>query len=145
MGIWAIRTVAAMKTMKNNRLKTFFKLLKLNLLFLMYSAIAVLAKFAAKEDVFSLPFFLYMGAVIAILFVYAVLWQQILKTVPLTVAYSSKAVTVIWGIFFGIFIFGEQVTAGTLLGSVMIIEGIIIISFNKGNILSNVKKSDKEN
>ena len=54
--------------------------------------------------------------------------QQILKELPLTVAFANKAVTVIWGIVWGLMFFNETVRPIQLIGASMIIIGIIIYS-----------------
>ncbi len=108
-------------------------MLLLQLLMLLFSFVAVCSKMAAGQETFSFKFFLYYGLVLVILFVYAVCWQQIIKKLPLSLAYSSKAVTVVWGLIWGKFFFGEAITAGKIIGSVIIITGIILyVRFDEG-------------
>ena len=61
------------------------------------------------------------------LVIYAILWQQMLKKFPLTIAYASKATTIIWGMLIGYFIFKEKVTMFNIIGAVIVIIGIIIM------------------
>ena len=67
------------------------------------------------------------GLLLVIMAVYAVLWQQILKKLPLNVAYANKAVTVIWGLIWGMIIFKEQITLNNILGAALIILGIYVV------------------
>ncbi|WP_102380364.1 EamA family transporter [Raoultibacter timonensis] len=68
------------------------------------------------------------GGVLAILGVYAIGWQQILKRMPLTSAFSNKAVTVVWGIVWGALFFSEPVTPLKVIGAVFIIAGVVLFS-----------------
>lgn len=93
---------------------------------LIYSFSMVMSKLAALETPFSLRFFLFYGLEIVFLGVYALFWQQIMKKIPLTTGYASKAVTVIWGILWGALLFGESITLGKLLGAALIIAGVVL-------------------
>ena len=83
---------------------------------------------AAKQEFLSLEFMVYYGIAVAILGIYAIVWQQVLKKVPLVIAFSNKAVTVIWGSIWGYFLFDERITLGKVLGLGIIIAGIFLIS-----------------
>ena len=67
--------------------------------------------------------------IIALLFVYAVLWQQVLKSFRLPIAICNKAVTIVWGMFFSRLIFGEEITLKKVLGALIILSGIFLLSF----------------
>jgi drug/metabolite transporter (DMT)-like permease len=82
---------------------------------------------ASAEEFLSLAFILYYSLFLAVLFVYALLWQQILKRFPLTVAFANKAITILWGIVWGVLFFGEALRWGMLLGSVIIVSGIYLV------------------
>ena len=100
-------------------------LLFLHAILLLYSSSNIFSKLAGIQEFLSLQFFIYYGIVLLILFVYAILWQRVIKLLPLTTAFANKAVTVIWGIVFGMIIFGEDLTLGKVIVSVLIILGII--------------------
>lgn len=104
----------------------------LHLILLMYSLGGVLGKFAASHPFLSFRFCLYYGGSIAILGVYAIVWQQIIKRLPLTAAFANKAVTVVWGIVWGALFFHEAVTAGKVTGAVLIMAGIVVYSSAEG-------------
>ena len=63
---------------------------------IVYSFSGVFQKLASRYPMISIQFLLFYGCSIGILFVYAVLWQMILRKVPLTTAYSNRAVSMIW-------------------------------------------------
>ena len=99
----------------------------LHLLLAVYSLTGVASKFAAREEFLSSKFILYYGLVLFGLFVYAFVWQQLIKHMPLITAYANKGVTVIWGIVWGYLIFSEQITVRKLIGAAVIICGIVLI------------------
>ena len=99
----------------------------LHLLLAVYSLTGVASKFAAREEFLSPKFILYYGLVLFGLFVYAFVWQQLIKHMPLITAYANKGVTVIWGIVWGYLIFSEQITVRKLIGAAVIICGIVLI------------------
>ncbi len=103
-------------------------LIALNILFFVYSFTGVLTKAAAREEFFSMPFFLLYGGVIALMGFYAVAWQQIIRYLPLTVAYANKAMIIIWGLLWGVLFFNERVTVGKLVGVFMVFMGIVLFS-----------------
>lgn len=96
-------------------------------LLFIYSLGAVCSKMAGKAEFLSVPFFLFYGLVLVDLFVYAIVWQQILKMLPLVTAYANKAITVIWGLLWGMIIFKETITIWNLIGAVVIIIGIYMV------------------
>ena len=116
--------------MRNDRIskKTIFFLLHLNLLFSSLSGVC--SKMASRytENIFSVPFVFWFGLVFVIMFGYALIWQQILKRMPLTVAYANRPVTLIWGIIWGALIFGEKITWNMIAGAVVIFAGIWLVT-----------------
>lgn len=72
-------------------------------------------------------FVLWYGGVLGIMAVYAVVWQQILKKLPLTVAYANKPVSLVWGMLWGSFIFHEKITWNMILGALVIFAGIYLV------------------
>lgn len=111
------------------RTKSYFLL---HLLLLLYSASTVFSKLAAGEKFMSLRFILCYGAVILLLGAYALGWQQVIKRLPLSLAYANKAMTVVWGMLAGLIFFGESITAGKVMGALLVIGGVILFAFSDG-------------
>lgn len=111
--------------MKKNRVLAF---ILMHIGFLLYSFYTVTGKIAAKYDFLSFYFCLFYCALIAILFVYAILWQQVLKVIPLSFATANKAATIVWGMLWSFLFFKEEITLKKILGAVVIIAGIILLS-----------------
>ena len=99
----------------------------LHAILLLYSCCSICSKKAALAPFLSFEFFLFYGLVIVILGTYAILWQQILKLLPLTIAFANKAVTIIWGMIWGAILFQEVITFKMMLGAVIVIVGVIIV------------------
>ncbi len=102
----------------------FFVLLHLCLL--ISSISGVCSKMAATQEKLSGVIFWY-GGVLLIMGIYAVAWQQILKRLPLTVAYANKPVSLIWGMLWGSVLFQEKITWNMILGAGIIFAGIYLV------------------
>ena len=107
-------------------------LVALHVLLLFYSCSGFTSKFAAQQPVASTGFFVWYGVMLAILAVYALGWQQILKRLPLTVAFANKSITVVWGIVWGVLLFHETVTPLMIVGGLTVIAGIVLFSIADG-------------
>ena len=105
-------------------------LLALHLLLALYSISGVLSKLASRHPFMSLPFVLCYGGSLAILAVYAIGWQQVIKRMPLIAADANRAVTLIWGIVWGVLFFGEGVTPLKLLGAAIVLSGVVLFSLS---------------
>ena len=108
--------------------KSIFLMLHISLLFSSLSGVC--SKMASRytDNIFSLQFIFWFGLVFVIMFGYAIIWQQILKRMPLTVAYANKPVTLIWGIIWGKLIFDEKITWSMILGACIIFAGIYLVT-----------------
>ncbi|MCR5304458.1 MAG: transporter [Lachnospiraceae bacterium] len=103
-------------------------LILLHMILMIYSLSSVVSKIAAGADFLSFRFCLCYGMVFLILGIYAVGWQQVIKKMPLTTAYANKAVTIIWGVVWGLLIFSETVSIKQIIGAVIVIAGVILFS-----------------
>ena len=111
--------------MKKNNFPSF---LLMHAGFLIYSFYTVLGKIAAKYAFLSLHFCIFYCILIFILFVYAILWQQVLKVIPLSFATANKASTIVWGMLWSYLFFHEEITLKKVIGAIIIISGIILLS-----------------
>ena len=98
---------------------------------IIYSTSTLLSKLASSEEFPSVRFCVLYAGMIVLLGIYAVIWQQILKHLPLVFAYANKAVTVIWGMIFGYLVFSEQITPNKIIGAVIVIAGIVLFSLGE--------------
>lgn len=116
--------------MSKLRIKT---LLLLHLILMIYSMSGIYSKLAAKQPFLSIKFCLYYGCIIFLLGFYAIGWQQIIKRLPLTTAYANKAITVVWGVVWGVVFFKESITVGNAVGVMCIIIGVLIYAGTDGD------------
>jgi drug/metabolite transporter (DMT)-like permease len=118
---------------KNSKLNSY---ILLHGLLIVYSFSSVLSKLAANEEFLSFKFCLCYSGIIVLLGIYAIFWQQIIKKLPLTSAYANRAITIIWGILWGMIFFKENLTLGMIIGSLLIISGIVLyaLSDSEGDI-----------
>lgn len=114
----------------------------LHIVLVLFSLTSVASKVASGAEFLSFDFILYYGLTLAGLFVYAILWQQVIKHMPLITAYASKAVTIIWGIVFGYFIFDEKLTVRSVIGGIIIVLGVFLIV--TGDARDEEKRNDSK-
>ena len=103
------------------------KLISLNILLLVYSLSSVFSKLASQHEFLSFEFIFWYGLVVLLLGLYAVFWQQIIKHLPLNTAYANKAVVIVWGILWGALFFKETITWNMIVGSAVVIAGVVLV------------------
>lgn len=108
----------------------------LHIVLVLYSMGGICSKLAAEQTFLSFKFILFYGILLLNLAVYALLWQQILKRLPLVTAYANKAVTVIWGMLWGYLFFQEQIRLQQILGGLIIIAGVYFVVTEKEDALT---------
>ena len=106
-------------------------LLLLAAAFLVYSSESIFIKLASNEETMSVSFIMYYGLAICVLGVYAVLWQFVLKRIPLSIAFMCKSITLIIILLIARVLFGESITLSNILGSGIILSGIILLAWEK--------------
>lgn len=95
---------------------------------IVYTFSGVMGKFAAGYDFLSLPFIFFIGMELLILGIYAIIWQQIIKRYPLSIAYVNRAIAIFWSTLWAFLIFGERITLNNILGVIVIFIGIMVVN-----------------
>ncbi len=98
---------------------------------LVQSFSSVFVKIAGKYPVMSYRFLLYYGLAILCLGVFSIMWQFLLERIPLTTAYLRKGISYILVLIWSVLIFQEEITWNNILGSAIIITGVIINSYDR--------------
>lgn len=111
--------------MKSSKLKTLFLL---HILLMVYSVSGIFSKLASQYDFFSWQFVACYAAILFLLGLYAIGWQQIIKRLPLTTAFANRAVAVVWGIIWGVVFFGESITFSKIAGAALVICGVVLFA-----------------
>ncbi len=102
-------------------------LIFLHIILLIYVGSSVMSKLASGQQFLSFKFILMYGGVVLLLMVYAVLWQQVLKRLPLTVAFANKSAVMIWGMIIGAIMWHEKITWLMIAGTIIIVIGVCLV------------------
>lgn len=96
---------------------------------LLYAAVTALTKLAAGylgEQNWGATLGM-LALSVAVLGLYSVLWQQVLKRMPLNFAYSNKGICTLWTCLFGVLFFGESLSPGKILGILIVLGGVCLV------------------
>ena len=118
--------------------KTYLALVGVNLV---YACTSIFTKMASLQEVMSLPYFLWIAGAVGVMGLYALLWQQVIARMPVSTAYMFKGTSLIFVLIFSALLFNETITISNIIGSVVIIAGILLYaradeSANKNEIKS---------
>lgn len=113
--------------MDNTRRPSIRFFIALHLAVLLFSFSSVFSKLASRYPFLSFKFILFYGLSLGVCAVYAILWQQILKKIPLSTAYSNRIVTTIWSMIWGVVLFHEKVSISMLIGTAIILFGLRLV------------------
>lgn len=102
---------------------TFLGLIGINFV---YACTSIFTKTASRQEMLSWPYLLWISGAIGVMGVYAILWQQIIKRLSLSTAYMFKGTSLIFVLLFSVLLFGEAITVNNLIGSAIIILGIVL-------------------
>ena len=94
----------------------------------LYTISGIAAKLASNYAFLSMGFILCYGAEIAVLGVYAIIWQQIIKRVDISIAYANRAMAIFWSMLWAFLLFKEQITVQNLLGVALIFIGTWVVN-----------------
>ena len=111
-----------------NRLQWIKNILMLQAVVVIYTLSSVVAKLATGKELFSFSFFLFYGLEIAILGVYAILWQQMIKRFDLSIAYANRAMALLWSALWAVLLFHEGLGPKQVAGIVLVILGTVIVN-----------------
>lgn len=99
----------------------------LNLIILYYPIISIIAEVASNYPILSEEFIKFYTLEILAIGVYAILWQKAIKRFPLSLAYSNKALVIVYNLFWASVLFKEQITLSNIIGSIVILLGIWVV------------------
>ncbi len=93
---------------------------------LLYAAVSVCTKFASGGDFLSWRYLGGIAGAIALLGVYAIWWQQLLKKVVLSTAYMFKGTSIVFVLLLSVWLFNETISWWNVMGAIFIILGITL-------------------
>ncbi|MBQ7622425.1 MAG: EamA family transporter [Bacteroidales bacterium] len=94
--------------------------------FFIYALSSVATKAASGYPALSAGWLLFIAGAVLILGIYAIVWQQIIKRMPVSDAYMFRGTVIIFILLISYLVFGEPVTARNIIGAAVIICGIAI-------------------
>ena len=103
-------------------------ILVLQAVIVIYTLSSVMAKLASGQEPFSAPFLFFYLIELMILGVYALLWQQMIKKFELSVAYTNRAMALLWSMLWAVVLFHDQVTVKNIIGVALVIVGTLIVN-----------------
>ena len=107
----------------SSRVLGYIALVSVNFL---YSCTSICTKMASRQEVLSLSYLLWIAGAIGVMGVYALLWQQVLKRIELSLAYMFKGTSLIFGLLLAWSILGEKITLHNMIGAAIIVVGIAL-------------------
>ena len=110
---------------------------------IIYTMAGVCSKMAGGQDFMTPGFILFYGGQIAVLGIYALLWQQIIKRIDLSVAYVNRALAILWSMIWAVLFFGEGITIQNVIGVVLVLAGTIIVNGEAKEPLKEEKTMDR--
>lgn len=105
------------------RKRLFLGLIGVNFI---YATESIFTKMASQQRFMTWPYLLWIAGSVGVMGIYALLWQQLLSKISVSTAYMFKGFSLIFVLLFSIFLFGETITAANVIGSMMIISGIVL-------------------
>lgn len=99
----------------------------LHIFLLFNSLLGTTSKYASQEIFLSIRFLLFYGISLFNMGLYAIVWQQLLKRMNLTTAYSNKSICMIWTVLWGWLFFHEYMSIWKISGICIIIVGVIMV------------------
>ena len=83
---------------------------------------------ASRQDILSWSYLVWIAGAICVMGVYAVLWQQLIMRMSLSTAYMFKGTSLIFVLLISALLFGEAITINNVIGSAIIISGIVLFA-----------------
>lgn len=95
---------------------------------MIYTLATVAAKYASGYAPMSREFVFFYGVEIFILGMYAILWQQMIKRMDLSIAYANKAFGIFWTLLWAVLFFKETVTWKNVIGIIVVFLGVMVVN-----------------
>ena len=113
---------------------SIFSLVVINIL---YACVSIFTKYASQAEFMSWSYVCAIAGAMGVMGLYAVLWQQILKRVELSLAYMFKGTSIVFVMLLAHVIFGEQITWNNIIGAIIIILGIVLYAHSSKPIANH--------
>ena len=95
--------------------------------FFIYSLSGIFSKLASDQEFLSVPYILCFSGILLAFVIYAVMWQQVLRRIPLSVAMAHKSIVLVLGLCWACLLFGEPLSVNLLVGTAVVGAGITMM------------------
>ena len=95
---------------------------------MLYACVSLFTKYASQHEFMSWNYMCGLIGAIGVMGLYAVLWQQVLKRIELSMAYMFKGTSLIFVMLLAHVLFAEQITWNNVVGAIIIISGIVLFA-----------------
>ena len=99
-----------------------------------YSLSGFFTKLASGYAHLSKAYLFCLCCAIFVLAIYAVLWQMILKVIPLNQAYPFRSLGLVYGLLIAGLAFHEEITIQNLVGCFIVLCGLLVLMTEKRKI-----------
>lgn len=79
----------------------------------------------------SFGFFAFYAAEVAVLGVYAICWQQMIKKFDLSIAYANRAMAILWTGLWAVIIFHDAISTKQIIGILLVVVGTIVVNLEQ--------------
>lgn len=100
---------------------------------MIYTLSGIMAKFAAGAVAME-KMLLFFCLDLFFLGIYALIWQQLIKGFPLSVAYANRAMALLWSALWAKIIFKEEIALKQIAAIGLVIVGIMVINGEKSDL-----------
>ncbi len=100
----------------------------LQFIVVVYTLAGVFGKCASEYQFLSFGFIACYGLEIFVLGVYALLWQQIIKKLDLSVAYANRSLALLWSMLWAVIFFNEGISLQNIIGVIIVIAGTMLVN-----------------
>lgn len=121
-----------------NQKLTIFSIMSLVVTNLLYACVSIFTKLASQQEFMSWGYVLAFAGAVMVMGVYAMLWQQVLKRIELSVAYMFKGTSIVFVMLLASLLFGEQITWNNIVGAIIIVIGIVLYAHNPSPLISKL-------
>lgn len=113
---------------KKKRIKQY---IGLHMAIIMFSFTSVFTKMASnafiEEGLWSSKLFLFLILMFGNCFIYAIVWQKVIKNFELSIAYANKSVYLIWSQIWAVTLFHESLSIQNIVGLIMVFIGVLVV------------------
>lgn len=95
---------------------------------MLYACVSLFTKYASQQEFMSWNYMLGLIGAVGVMGLYAILWQQVLKRIELSLAYMFKGTSLIFVMLLAYLLFSEQITWNNVVGAIIIISGIVLFA-----------------